>query len=131
MTIERELSPHLPPVLGDRIQLQQVLLNLILNGLESMRTVRNDSRRKVVVSTRTDGQKVSVAVTDAGTGIPLESADFIFEPFFTTKPEGMGMGLSISRSILIALDGQITGRNNPDLGATFEFELPVMRDNQS
>ena len=118
-------------MLGDRIQLQQVLLNLILNGLESMRTVRNDSREKSS-SARAPTGKVSVAVTDAGTGIPLESADFIFEPFFTTKPEGMGMGLSISRSILIALDGQITGRNNPDLGATFEFELPVMREsNQS
>ena len=130
MTIERDLSPHLPPVLGDRIQLQQVLLNLVLNGLESMRTVRNDSRRKVLVSTRTDGQKVSVAVTDAGTGIPAERADVMFEPFFSTKPEGMGMGLSISRSILIALDGRITGRNNADGGATFEFELPVMPEVQ-
>jgi len=95
-----------------------------------MRTLPNDSRRKLLVSTRTDGQKVNIVVTDAGTGIPVERVDSIFEPFFTTKPEGMGMGLSISRSILIALGGRITGRNNPERGATFEFELPVMTENQ-
>jgi len=130
MTIEHELTPNLPPVRGDRIQLQQVLLNLMLNGLEAMRTSPHDSRRKLLVSTHNDAQKVSVAVTDAGTGIPLERLDSIFEPFYTTKPDGMGMGLSISRSILIALGGRITGRNNPDRGATFEFELPVMTENQ-
>jgi len=130
MTIERQLTADLPPVLGDRIQLQQVLLNLMLNGLEAMRTVPNDSSRKLLVTTRTDGQTVSVAVIDAGTGIPPERASTIFEPFFTTKPEGMGMGLSISQSILTALGGRLTGLNNSDRGATFEFELPVMRDDQ-
>src|SRR4051812_20935774 len=130
MTIERELTANLPPVLGDSIQLQQVLLNLMLNGLEAMRTVRKDSDRKLVVRTRTDGQTVSVAVTDAGTGIPSERAAMLFEPFFTTKPDGMGMGLAISQSILTALGGRITGRNNVDRGATFEFEVPVMRENR-
>jgi PAS domain S-box-containing protein len=130
MTIERELTADLPPVLGDYIQLQQVLLNLMMNGLEAMRTVPKGSDRKLVVRTRTDGQTVSVAVTDAGTGIRREGAGMLFEPFFTTKPEGMGMGLAISQSILTALGGRITGRNNADRGATFEFEVPVMRGNQ-
>jgi C4-dicarboxylate-specific signal transduction histidine kinase len=118
-------------VLGDRIQLQQVLLNLMLNGLEAMRTLPNDSRRKLLVSTRTDGQKVSVAVTDAGTGIPPERADSIFEPFLHHQAGRHGHG---SVDLAIDLDPpsavRITGRNNPDCGATFEFELPVMTENQ-
>jgi len=125
--IQRELAPDLPLVRGDRVQLQQVLLNLMLNGLEAMRTVPGGLTTKLIVATQADAHCVRICVTDAGIGIPPDLAHLIFEPFFTTKQEGMGMGLSISRSIVNALGGRISGRNNPDRGATFELELPVIK----
>jgi PAS domain S-box-containing protein len=130
MAIERDLAPNLPRVFGDRIQLQQVLLNLILNGLDAMKAMPNDGSRKLIVRTGSDGQKVRIAVTDAGIGLPAERGDLIFEPFFSTKSDGMGMGLSISRSILVAHGGLIAARNNAERGATFEMELPVMTENE-
>jgi PAS domain S-box-containing protein len=128
--IQRELAPDLPLVRGDRVQLQQVLLNLMLNGLDAMRPAPGDVSRKLIVATHADAKWVRIRVTDVGIGIPPDRANLIFEPFFTTKQEGMGMGLSISRSIVTALGGRISGRNNADRGATFEVELPVIKGEQ-
>ncbi len=126
--VSLELDPDFPPVRGDRIQLQQVLLNLILNGLEAMGAVAPTDRRLVVRTKRGEDRTVRVEVRDAGVGIKEEKMDRIFEPFYTTKPSGMGMGLSISRSIVEAHGGRIGAGNNPDRGATLWFTLPAIVD---
>jgi C4-dicarboxylate-specific signal transduction histidine kinase len=102
----------------------------MLNGLDAMRPAPGDVSRKLIVATHADAKWVRIRVTDVGIGIPPDRANLIFEPFFTTKQEGMGMGLSISRSIVTALGGRISGRNNADRGATFEVELPVIKGEQ-
>jgi signal transduction histidine kinase len=126
-----QISPLSPMVCGDRVQLQQVLLNLILNGMDAMDTTPR-SRRSLVVQVReaTDGY-LQVAVTDCGTGIAPDDAAHIFEPFFTTKPEGMGMGLAISRTIIEAHGGDIRAERNTPEGTTFTFTLPRMKPEQA
>jgi len=120
-----QISPLSPMVWGDRVQLQQVLLNLILNGMDAMDTTPR-SRRSLVVQVReTKDGYLQVAVSDCGTGIAPDDAAHIFEPFFTTKPNGMGMGLAISRTIIEAHGGKIQAENNAGKGATFKFILPV------
>ena len=119
----RRLARGLPPILGDRVQLQQVLANLIINGLQSMASV--NGRRELIVQSRLDPEgTVVVAVKDSGSGIQEANLPRLFEPFFTTRSSGMGMGLAISSSIIEAHDGQIWASNNPDGGATFSFSLP-------
>ncbi len=120
------LAPDLPLVYCDRIQLQQVLINLVMNGLEAMDAVKDRSRR-LTIRSDTDGANVRVAVQDAGIGIDADHADRIFDAFFTTKPSGMGMGLSISRSIIEGHGGRLWATANPKLGATFHFELPAAK----
>ena len=125
--LEASLAPDLQPVLGDRIQLQQVLLNLLLNAAEAMREVPPERRRLAVRSTleqREDGPWAVVAVEDAGVGFREEQAASLFEAFYTTKPGGLGMGLSISRSIIDSHRGQLWATANPDHGATFHLALP-------
>jgi PAS domain S-box-containing protein len=124
------LKPDLPPVMGDRIQLQQVLLNLLLNAAEAVRDVPPERRRLVVRSTvepREDGPWAVVAVEDAGVGFGEAAAPRLFEAFYTTKPGGLGMGLSISRSIIDSHRGRLWATTNRDLGATFHLALPGMR----
>ena len=123
VTIAPELVSDLPPVRGDRIQLQQVLLNLILNGLEAMGDGVGGDRKLVIRTDLGGGGTVRVAVRDSGVGIPENTLDRIFEPFYTTKPTGMGMGLSITRSIVEAHGGKIWAANNPDHGVTVWFTL--------
>jgi len=125
VSVRLELAERLPAVQGDRVQLQQVILNLILNGLDAMReSVTND--RALVIRTATDGPaSVLVAVRDSGTGIDEADVEHIFQAFYTTKIDGMGMGLAIARSIVEAHGGQLTARNNPEGGATLSFTLPV------
>ena len=119
------LAPELPPVYCDRVQLQQVLINLVMNGLEAMDLV-NDRRRQLTVrSMPRDGRTVRVSVQDAGSGIDAHSAEQLFDAFFTTKPAGMGMGLSISRAIIEEHGGRLWAAPNPRFGATFHFELPA------
>jgi PAS domain S-box-containing protein len=119
-----DLSENLPRVRGDRVHLQQVLLNLILNGMDSLNGAHRESRR-VTVSVRVDaGRAVEIAVSDTGPGIAAEKLGHIFEPFFTTKPEGMGMGLPISRTIVESHGGRLWAENNDGTGATFRFTLP-------
>jgi two-component system, LuxR family, sensor kinase FixL len=127
--MECKFAPDLPPVLGDRIQLEQVLLNLMVNGLESMKDLPQDGNLRLVVSTRRAGEaSLIVAVKDRGVGVTPDKLGSIFKPFFSTKPDGMGMGLSICRTIVLAHDGRIGVSNNPDGGATFEVELPITRE---
>jgi signal transduction histidine kinase len=130
ISLEIALAPELPPVMGDRIQLQQVLLNLLLNAAEAMREVP-PARRRMVVRAVTDycddGSRAMVAVEDAGVGFGAADASRLFEAFDSTKPGGLGMGLSISRSIIDSHSGRLWATANPDHGATFHFALPALR----
>jgi PAS domain S-box-containing protein len=122
-----ELSGDLPVVLGDRIQLQQVLLNLIINGIEAMQPITDRRRELVIRSERDETQQVHVTVLDCGIGLSTESAHRIFDAFITTKTSGMGMGLSICRSIIQAHGGRIWASTNEPFGAAVHFTLPLHR----
>jgi C4-dicarboxylate-specific signal transduction histidine kinase len=126
ITPQTQLQPTLPPVLGDRIQLQQVVLNFILNAVEATSGV-DPYRRNVVISTAKDSNGAIVAVRDSGVGLDTDSADHLFQPFYTTKASGRGMGLSICRSIIEAHGGRVVAARNVDAGATFQFTLPVQQ----
>jgi PAS domain S-box-containing protein len=118
-------NPGLPPVRGDKVQLQQVMLNLLLNAFDAMKDCP-PGERQVWVKTESDGtERVKVSVGDRGIGLARDNIDKIFQPFYTTKREGLGMGLSISRSIIEAHGGRLWAENNPDRGATFYFTLPT------
>lgn len=120
-----ELSDGLPRVRGDRIQLQQVILNLIMNGSEAMASLTNGSRELIVIAQRSGTDRVLVAVRDSGAGMDPQNLDRMFDAFFTTKPAGMGMGLSISRSIIEAHGGRIWAAPNDGPGLTVQFTLPI------
>jgi two-component system, LuxR family, sensor kinase FixL len=124
-SLRLELAPGLPPVLGDRVQLQQVILNLVLNGMEAMADVTDRPRELVIRSGRHEAAQVLIDIEDAGSGIDPKYLDRLFSAFFTTKPDGMGMGLSISRSIIEAHGGRIWATRNAETGATFHFTLPA------
>jgi PAS domain S-box-containing protein len=126
-----ELIPALPMILGDRVQLQQVVINLVMNGIEAMQSVTDRPRELVIRSRRDETQQVFVSVTDCGVGIAAENAGRLFNPFFTTKSSGMGMGLSICRSIVEAHGGRLWATANIPHGATFQFTLPVNADTAS
>jgi signal transduction histidine kinase len=119
-----QIPPQLPEAQGDRVHLQQVLLNLILNGMDAMSTIPKSRRSLVVRVWETKNSNLQVDVTDQGTGIPPDVAERIFEPFFTTKSNGMGMGLAISQSIIEAHGGDIWVESKPGKGTTFTFILP-------
>src|SRR5271170_4686103 len=121
--LKHEFSDHLPTVNGDRVQLQQVILNLIRNGSDAMDTV-NDKPRQLVIRTEMDGNQVTVSVQDSGVGFSSEISERLFESFFTTKQEGMGIGLSVSRSIVEAHHGHLWAARNDGPGATFAFSIP-------
>jgi PAS domain S-box-containing protein len=129
VVLDLDLAPELPVVRGDRIQLQQVLLNLVLNGMEAIGPI-GEGRRIVLQTLQADGT-VRIAVRDQGPGIPGDKLSHIFETFYTTKQDGMGMGLAISRSIVEAHGGRIWAENNPDGGATVSFGLPVCPPNSA
>jgi signal transduction histidine kinase len=123
VAIETDLAPGLPAVRGDRVQLQQVLLNLLLNAVEATNKAEPDLRKVVVRTENGEGRGVKVSVRDFGSGIEEAHLGRVFEPFYTTKPGGMGMGLRISARIIHAHGGEIRAENNPDRGATFYFIL--------
>jgi PAS domain S-box-containing protein len=124
-------SNSLPPVSGDRVQLQQVVLNLILNAVEAMSEVGEGQRHLVVSTDKDDSDGVLVAVRDSGIGLDTSSRDRLFQPFFTTKSSGMGMGLSICRSIIEAHGGRVWASPNSPRGAAFQFTLPAHRETAS
>jgi PAS domain S-box-containing protein len=125
VSLQTQLLNDLPLVLGDRIQLQQVILNLVMNGIEAMSAVTDRSRELLIRSVLLGSDRVLVAVQDSGIGLQPESLDHLFEAFFTTKPKGMGMGLAISRSIIEAHGGQLWAIPNDGPGATFQLTLHV------
>jgi C4-dicarboxylate-specific signal transduction histidine kinase len=117
-----ELEADLPQIMGDRVQLQQVLMNLMLNGIEATKDV--DGKRELLIKSRpAENGEILVSVSDTGVGLPAQQADQIFNPFFTTKPQGTGMGLSISRSIIESHGGRLWAENNTPRGASFCFTL--------
>ena len=125
VTISLQIPAKLPAVLGDRVQLQQVLLNLILNGMDALAEVAREERILTLRAECARGGHLQVEVSDCGTGIPPDKLPRLFEPFFTTKPDGMGMGLAISQTIIEAHGGKIWAVNNATRGAVFKFTLPV------
>jgi PAS domain S-box-containing protein len=131
VALRLELAPALPPVLADRIQLQQVILNLVINGIEAMQPV-TDRPRELVIRTRQDEtDQVLVTVSDCGVGVAAEDVDRLFDAFFTTKSDGMGMGLSICRSIVDAHGGRLSASGNTGPGATFQFTLPLHQEDNT
>jgi len=124
VSLVTELEPDLPVVLGDSIQLQQVVLNLLMNGIEAMTSVNDKPRHLVIRSRSQDGGQVGVAVEDTGVGVKPEWMPRLFEPFFTTRSKGMGMGLPISRSIVEAHGGKLWAESTVSQGSTFQFTLP-------
>jgi signal transduction histidine kinase len=131
VSLRTELAPALPMILGDRIQLQQVIINLVMNGIEAMQSVTDRPRELVIRSRQDEARQVLVSVTDCGVGISAENADRLFNAFFTTKSGGMGMGLSICRSIVEAHGGRLSASGNVGPGATFQFVLPLHQEDTS
>ena len=125
LTIETKFVPELPVVLGDRVQLQQVILNLMLNAMDAMNKVKPELRKLVIKTENDENRDVKVSVRDFGEGIDEALRDKLFEPFFTTKTKGIGMGLAISQRIIHAHGGSIWVENDPGGGATFCFTLPA------
>ncbi len=131
LVVTSEFSTGLPRISADRIQLQQVIINLILNGTAAMKDLP-PSRRKLKIKTAiSENGTVKVSVVDLGTGIEEGALEQLFDPFYTTKPEGLGMGLPISQSIIEAHGGNMEASNNPDRGATFSFTLPTYQGDSS
>jgi len=123
-----ELERGLPCVWGDRVQLQQVILNLMINGMDAMRDAPKNYRKLIVRTRRTDHCAVQVEIEDAGVGISRDKLEQIFQAFYTTKADGMGIGLSISRSIIEQHGGHLGAANNPDRGAKFYFTVPIGKE---
>jgi C4-dicarboxylate-specific signal transduction histidine kinase len=118
-------APRLSPVQGDMIQLQQVIMNLVVNGIQAMASLRDRLRKLVIRTRRYDSHTVSVEVRDVGVGPDAEDLDQLFSAFYTTKPNGMGMGLAISRSIIEAHGGRMWAVRNSGPGMTFQFTVPI------
>jgi PAS domain S-box-containing protein len=124
ISIYTELAEDLPKVMADRVQLQQVFMNLMLNGIDAMKETNGGGELTITSQVANDG-RLLISVRDTGIGLPPERADKVFDAFFTTKPQGTGMGLAISRSIIESHGGRLWATGNPDRGATFQFTLPL------
>jgi signal transduction histidine kinase len=127
ITVRTDLVANLPHVIGDRLQLQQVLMNLIVNSFDAMRDIKG-MRLLIIRSQQTDNGQLMVSVSDTGVGLPPQQAEQIFNAFFTTKPQGTGMGLRISRSIVESHGGRLWAVTNSSRGATFHLTLPAKAD---
>jgi signal transduction histidine kinase len=125
VAVQLDLSADIRPVKGDSVQLQQVMMNLMLNAFSAMSETDSDARRLVVRTRPVDDSNVLIEVEDNGIGIAEEKIEAIFSPFFTSNPEGLGMGLSICRSIIERHGGRISAASNPEGGAKFSIMLPV------
>jgi signal transduction histidine kinase len=124
IAVRTELTPRLPQVMGDRVQLQQVMMNLMTNSVDAMKEV-GGTRELTIKSLRADDEQLVIGVSDTGVGLPPEHADQIFYAFFTTKLHGTGMGLSISRSIVESHNGRLWAADNSPRGACFHVALPT------
>src|SRR5208282_4243177 len=125
ISVRMELAADLPQIVGDRVQLQQVAMNLIVNSIEAMKDI--DGERKMLIqSQRAENEQILVSFADTGIGLPPQLLEQIFEPFFTTKPHGTGMGLRISRSIIESHGGRLWAVASPGRGATFHLKLPAV-----
>jgi signal transduction histidine kinase len=124
VVLQSNLAEDLPPVKGDRVQLQQVILNLLLNACDAMSAIEDGPRQAIITTHRDDGDGVRVMVRDSGCGLPPQPMEKIFEPFFSTKNEGMGIGLAVSRSIIDRHDGRIWATPNDGPGTTLAFSIP-------
>src|SRR2546430_14853917 len=124
ISVRAELAADLPQVMGDRVQLQQVMMNLITNSIDAMKDV-DGTRELAIKSQRAEHEQLMVRVSDTGVGLPPQQADQIFSAFFTTKPHGTGMGLSISRSIVESHSGRLWAADNSSCGASFHIVLPT------
>ena len=125
ISVLTKLAVHLPVVEADRVQLQQVLLNLIVNALEAMGAANEGPRELLISTAKVESGSVLVAVQDSGPGLEAAMLERVFESFYTTKPTGLGLGLSICRSIIEAHGGRLWARTNQRRGATFQFTLPA------
>ena len=123
ISVRTHLATDLPTVMGDRVQLQQVLMNLMINGIDAMKNIEG-ARQLILNSGMDEDGRLVVSVQDSGPGLPVDHLDHIFTAFFTTKSYGTGMGLSISRSIIESHGGHLRAINNPSQGACFQFTLP-------
>jgi signal transduction histidine kinase len=128
ISLRAELTPALPEVFGDRIQLQQVIINLLINGIEAMQSVTGRPRELVIRSGQDETSQLRLSVTDCGVGISAENVNRLFNAFFTTKTNGLGMGLSICRSIVEAHGGRLSAFRNEGPGTTFQFSLPLQQE---
>jgi PAS domain S-box-containing protein len=131
VSLQTQLAPTLPEILGDRVQLQQVIINLLMNAIEAMDMPTDRPRELLIRSASSDTDRLTVSVTDSGIGISAENANRLFNAFFTTKASGLGMGLSICRSIVEAHGGLMSSSSNEGPGATFQFTLPIHRKDVS
>jgi signal transduction histidine kinase len=129
--LRTELHPDVPLVLGDRVQLQQVILNLMVNAIEAMNDVTDRQRELSIQSQEAAPGSVQVTVQDCGCGLEPDQLDHLFEAFFTTKAGGIGMGLSISRTIIESHGGRLWATTNPGHGASFQFALPIAEGGNS
>ena len=123
ISIRTELAEDLPKVMADRVQLQQVFMNLMLNGIDAMKEMSGGS--ELTIKSEVENGQLMISVSDTGVGLPTEQADQIFKAFFTTKDNGTGMGLPISRSIIESHGGRLWATGNSGRGATFQFTLPI------
>lgn len=130
MRISVDVSPDLPHARGDKVQLQQVLLNLLLNAFDAMKDCEAEEREVLVRVAMDGGHMIRTSIRDCGTGMTVDKLENIFQPFYTTKRDGLGMGLSISRSIIEAHGGRLWAENNEDRGATFYFTVPVAKSDE-
>jgi C4-dicarboxylate-specific signal transduction histidine kinase len=124
ISVRTQLAESLPAILGDRVQLQQVILNLLINAIEAMSAMSEGPRELLIGTAKTDSEGVLVAVRDSGPGLAPESVERLFESFYTTKPGGLGIGLSICRSIIESHHGRLWATANTPHGAVFQFTLP-------
>ena len=131
VSVETQLAEGLPLIQGDRVQLQQVILNLIINAVEAMSGVSEGARELLISTAKAASDGAVVAVRDSGPGLAPANLERFFEAFYTTKPSGLGMGLSICRSIIEAHGGQVWASSNDGPGTTFQFSLPSARENRS
>ncbi len=131
VTGQMELAPELPAIVGDRVQLQQVVLNLVMNGCDAIATGPTGDRKLIIRTGLNNGEGICVSVADQGVGLAPDNLEKVFEPFFSTKPHGMGLGLSVCRTIITAHGGKLWAANNADRGATFYFTIPAQPELRS